>query len=630
MKSEEGIRTAWNLTASRAIHKKEKTGPPNPTTPPSLGADERKGYRFVPNAISAENKENMRLINKKVFGKGSLYSRSLDPTQEKRGEATHYEDGPCRVVYKMTKRHFKELCRHTYLDSVNKPKDREPYNVLLLMVWAFELEPNDIECIIDIMRHSGKALETGTSDTFEGVELWPNGGPQMWHGDTSPLDELYAEFISVGGADDEHKDIRRESTHFIICQDARYRYLASKKKKKRRDYLLTIWGKIHRLPRKQEKHRKGTNNIKYERQGDFEEKLIDGLKYIVFDSTNTSGTLFRTAVIHRAPQTFYHGFGIFLDWQGPFKDLNSDGLPVCIENYREMLSAQSEDDSNGGEDDGDDDEGDDDGNDEGGDDEDEVDGLPVSVANYPDESEGSSDDDDRYVVEYLSNYEEKLSQEENVIIRRFEKFWRKNSNPHTYSEDSMFGEPTAGTLSKITQAIVRHVGITKADKFGDWGAGQAKFFYGLNYFSPLRDLNCFGVEKDDKVWDNLQAILQKQPLPNAEWLHEKSENVTDWRGVTIVYNYDGPTKNDVELYHKQIMLNLFRLKTLKCLFSTKLDAQTFKYTFEDEGDFNAIKQQWALVRIPRLLFGIGSRQVGLCCHCSHCSHYHHCNHRMVC
>jgi hypothetical protein len=587
LKTPEGVRKVWELLAAHAILEEEKKQFLNVVTDrPSLGEDEDKGYKYVADAISPADREHMLKLNRIVFGRKCLYTYDCtkpNQTEEKlkRGELTHFADGPRKVVYKLTWEHFKELCAKTVMHRAQPPEDSEPFNVLLVLVWAWELEPADIECIVRIGKKSGMAIGTGPPAEFEGVEQWKNAAPQMWHTDTNPLDEpMIAAFYPLGPADTSEKTGLRESTQFLECDHARYPSLSPGDKKARRAYLREVWEKIKRVSAVQSE---GEFQI-YNEQGQFREVLSNGLSYVVFESTGTSTVYFSTGHIHRGPPTLVHSFGIFLAWKKDSDDISSDG-------------------------------------------------LPVSVANYLEELEGSSDDEEsyafgkRHAVEYLANYEKLLSKEDNVKIKKFEKFWKANSNPLAYSERSIFGEPTGGTLSKITQAIVHHVGITEADKVGDWGAGKGKFIYGLDFFSPVRDLNCFGVEKDDKVWAALQAILKKQPLPNAEWLHEESENVTDWKGVTIVYNYDGPTKNDVELYHKQIMLNLFRLKTLKCLFATKLNERTFVYIFEDEDDFEQIKKQWALVRIPALKFGSGTSQVGLCCHCSH---YHLCNHRMVC
>jgi hypothetical protein len=574
LRTPEGVRGVWNLLAAHAILEEEKQQHLDVVTDrPSLGEDEAKGYKFVDNAISPADREHMLKLNRTVFARKCLYNIDKKTEKLNRGEPTHWEDGPRRVVYKLTLRHFEELCAVTVLHRDHPPKDIEPFNVLLGLVWAWELEPDDIACIVRIGKNSGMAIGTGPPAEFEGVEQWKNDAPQMWHTDTNPLDEpMIATFFPLGPADTNETTGLRKSTQFLDCDHARYPSLSPGDKKDRRAYLREVWEKIKRVPAV------GSEGEfqNYSQQGQFREVLSDGLTYVVFSSTGTSTVYFSTGHIHRGGPTLVHSFGIFLAWKKDSDDIYSDGLPVSVENYREEL-------------------------------------------------QGSSDDE----VECLSSYEELISQEETDIIKKFEKNWREISDCHVYSEANIFGEPTAGTLSKITQAIVRHVGITKTDKCGDWGAGQGKFFYGfLNYFSPVRDLKGFGVEKDDNVWAALQAILKKQPLPNVEWLHERSENVTDWKGVTIVYNYDGPAKNDVELYHKQIMLKLFRLKTLKCLFSTKLNKKTFEYTFADEDDFNIIKNQWALVRMPKLHFGSKNPiQVGLCCHCSH---YQHCNHRMVC
>jgi hypothetical protein len=598
LNSKQGILSAWNLTAAHAIHKKEKEGPSNPNTLPSLGADESNGYKHVPNAISEENRERMRLINKKVFGKGPLYSGSIDPTKEKRGEVTHFADGPYRVAYKMTKRHFVDLCKITYREYGNKPKDREPYNVLLLMVWAFELEPNDIDCIIDIMRHSGKAVESGTPDEFEGVELWPNGGPQMFHTDTSLLGySMLVQLIYVGGADDEDKDFCRESTHFIQCQRAIYKDLASEEaKQQRRAYLRTIWEKIERHPREQQWGRKKRKvNVRYDYQGDFEEKVSADLKLVVFGSTKTSGTLFATDVLHRAPQTTLHGFAIFTGWQGAHKNLYSDDLPVSIDNFREELSAPSEDES--------DDDGDDDGDDDDDDDDD-------------DEKHGADEEEEEGAekIEYLPSFLLTLTKEQQIRKRAFEKHWRACEGVYSlaYSERGIFGEPTAGTLIKIVQAVRFYIGITEKDYLWDWGAGKGKIFHFLHFFCRVPGLRGFGIEKDENMFKALEAILQNNPLPNVGLLEGDSSKVENWKGATIVYNYDGPPNSHVELYFKEIMLKVFRTDSVNVVISTKMRPGVFIYIFKDEKDFKELLQEWAVARIPKLYFGSKSpMQVGV-------------------
>ena len=167
------------------------------------------------------------------------------------------------------------------------------------------------------------------------------------------------------------------------------------------------------------------------------------------------------------------------------------------------------------------------------------------------------------------------------------------------------------------------------DELWDWGAGRGKIFHALKFFCPVPNLKGFGIEQDADMFAALEAILEKHPLPNVRWLKSESEKVENWTGATIVYNYDGPANNNVELYFKLIMLKVFRTKTVKVVISTKLRPDTvWKYIFQDEKDFQKLLKKWAVVRIPQQYFG--SKNASQVVRCCYCNHHHHSYHRIVC
>jgi hypothetical protein len=292
-----------------------------------------------------------------------------------------------------------------------------------------------------------------------------------------------------------------------------------------------------------------------------------------------------------------HGFAIFEGWQGAHKNLYSDTVPVSIDNFREELSARSEDES--------DDDGDDDGDDDDDDDDDD------------DEKHGADEEGEEGAekIEYLPSFVLTLTKEQKIRKRAFEKHWRECEGgvySLAYSERGIFGEPTAGTLIKIVQAILFYIGITGKDYFWDWGAGKGKIFHFLDFFCPVTGLRKFGIEKDENMFKAFQEILKKNPLPNVGFLEGDSSEVENWKGATIVYNYDGPSNNNVELYFKEIMLKVFRTDTVNGVISTKMRPGVFIYIFKDEKDFKELLNEWAVARIPKLYFGGKSpMQVGV-------------------
>ena len=226
----------------------------------------------------------------------------------------------------------------------------------------------------------------------------------------------------------------------------------------------------------------------------------------------------------------------------------------------------------------------------------------------PKKSQGSSN-----TVKYLPSFVATFTDEQKKKISEFQKYWRVCDPVNlVYSDRGVWGEPTAGTLIKIVQAVRFYIGITEKDYLWDWGAGKGKIFHFLHFFCRVPGLRGFGIEKDENMFKALEAILQNNPLPNVGLLEGDSSKVENWKGATIVYNYDGPPNSHVELYFKEIMLKVFRTDSVNVVISTKMRPGVFIYIFKDEKDFKELLQEWAVARIPKLYFGSKSpMQVGV-------------------
>lgn len=572
----QGVHAVWKQSAAYAILEEEKNQKIKAVCDrPSLGDGEKKGYKYVEDAIAPADAQLMFELNKIVFGRKCLYTNVCtkpNKTEEesKRGELTHWADGPRRVIYKLTLQHFEELCAQTVRDHARHPADREPYNVLLALVWAWELRPEDIACIIRIGVKSGMAIGTGTPAEFEGVEQWENDGPQMLHSDTNPLkDPLIATFYPLGPADQNENTNRtlRGSTHVLECEHARYPSLCRKDKIARRAYLHEVWKRIKRVSVVGAEGQFKVSD--YEKQGQFREILEDGLTLVEFVSTGTSTVYFSTGHIHRGGQTLVHSFGIFLAWKRDSDDISTDGLPVSVDNYREEL-------------------------------------------------QGSSDDDDNNDVENLPSYQETLPNTVRNQCKNFDSYWKGCSIDLIVAGRDAYAELSAGTAAKIWDAVHKHIGIKSSDYALDHGCGQGKFLHSRDFFCPIRGVRLVGMEKNDAIYQTSKRILIDHPLERTELKFGNSADEKDWSPVTIAYGYEGGPPQDLHVDHKTIMLALLRTASLRALFSTKMNLSLFLDYIDQEADGRDIAKKWVLVKMPKLRFGINPIQVRKCYHCCQC------------
>jgi hypothetical protein len=598
LKTRQGVHAVWKQSAAYAILKEEKNQNIKAVCDrPSLGDGEKKGYKYVEDAIAPADAQFMFELNKIVFGRKCLYtSTKPNKTEEelKRGELTHWADGPRRVIYKLTLQHFEELCAQTVRENARPPEDRAPYNVLLALVWAWELRTEDIACIIRIGVKSGMAIGTGTPAEFEGVEQWENSGPQMWHSDTNPLkNPLIATFYPLGPADQNENTNRtlRGSTHILECEHARYPSLSREDKKARKAYLHEVWEKIKR---ESVDGAEGQFKVSdYEKQGQFREILEDGLTLVEFASTGTSTVYFSTGHIHRGGQTLVHSFGIFLAWKRDSDDISTDGLPVSVENYREELQGSSDDDDSN-----------------------DVENLPShdELLSQAVQLHGEKRDE----IEVLPSYQEKLSHLVRKQCTKFDSYWSRCSSKLIVAGKHAYGELSAGTAAKIWDAVHTHIGIKSTDYALDHGCGQGKFLHSRNFFCPIRDLKLVGMEKNYTIYKTSVSILIDHPLEKAELKFGDSAEEKDWSPVTIAYGYEGGPPQDLHVDHKTIMLALLRTATLRALFSTKMNLSLFLDYIDQEADGRDIAKKWVLVKMPQLRFGNNSIQVGNCYHCCQC------------
>jgi hypothetical protein len=187
----------------------------------------------------------------------------------------------------------------------------------------------------------------------------------------------------------------------------------------------------------------------------------------------------------------------------------------------------------------------------------------------------------------------------------------------------MYGTGTSSTMFIVIAAIEAHIQLTKKDMFLDIGTGEGKPAHCIQFFCSVPDLRVIGYEDDPSTFARSKEILAKHPLKNVSFKFGDTSEVKSFAGVTIAYGYDGHPINFVECPrqradppHKTIMLRLFRTKSVRCVFSTKLNQRMFLYYFVDEKDYKTISANWTLVQIPALSFGmVGYCYCRVCCCC---------------
>mmetsp|Transcript_5506 Transcript_5506/g.8149 ORF Transcript_5506/g.8149 Transcript_5506/m.8149 type:complete len:402 (-) Transcript_5506:343-1548(-) len=206
-------------------------------------------------------------------------------------------------------------------------------------------------------------------------------------------------------------------------------------------------------------------------------------------------------------------------------------------------------------------------------------------------------------------------------LKEFERFRLGCSGLVTTSEGGhAWGENSNFSIIKIYYSIENLVGFDADSFVSDWGAGAGAFLYGARHFLPpsIRKLvSLVGIEDDKAVFKALTKSVEKY-----ESIHGRDEKLTIAHGnsarihgwclgskpVTHSVQYDGPGEAWalIKKWWKDIMRALFSMPSMRCIFSTKMNHQTFNKLFCDSEDPDYIEVaigKWSLVKILGLSQG---------------------------
>jgi hypothetical protein len=182
------------------------------------------------------------------------------------------------------------------------------------------------------------------------------------------------------------------------------------------------------------------------------------------------------------------------------------------------------------------------------------------------------------------------------------KYWTRSETPGlTMSGKHAYGEPTAGALGKIWAAIgVLH----PTDVFLDWGMGAGKMLLTRDFFTAPLQLRGIGIEVFPETY--FKARRNRRGAPLTQMQLADSSHITSWEPATIVMQYDGGTQPDMDPIHQIILTRLMKTRTVRIIFSTKMNHRLF-LTYCAEGGLDP--ESWTMKKIPRLPFG-GSTFMG--------------------
>jgi hypothetical protein len=194
-----------------------------------------------------------------------------------------------------------------------------------------------------------------------------------------------------------------------------------------------------------------------------------------------------------------------------------------------------------------------------------------------------------------------------LALKDFERFW-KSTNPELNTSIShMYGEPTGGTLYKIWFLINKICRVREDDVFLDWGMGAGKMIISKLFFSPYNNISSVGFEVDPHAFGIAKRNIQRMAVTDNKIFCGDSSEKTSlfWEalGCSIVMQYDGGTSPFISEYHQKLMHALFNARTIRAVFSTKMNRSLFVTYFQDRED---IMRKWKVHQLGGLSFGKSS------------------------
>jgi hypothetical protein len=189
------------------------------------------------------------------------------------------------------------------------------------------------------------------------------------------------------------------------------------------------------------------------------------------------------------------------------------------------------------------------------------------------------------------------------LLKEFEFFWNSTNPQLNTSSRHMYGEATGGTLYKIWRLIHKLCIIRENDVLLDWGMGAGKIIISKMFFSP-HNIASVGVEVDPHTFGIAKRNIHKMAVTNnkiyCDDSSEKPSRFWEGLGCSIVIQYDGGTSSFVSAYHYKLMHALFNARTVRAVFSTKMNRSLFMTYFEDRED---ILRKWKVHQVGGLSFG---------------------------
>jgi hypothetical protein len=161
------------------------------------------------------------------------------------------------------------------------------------------------------------------------------------------------------------------------------------------------------------------------------------------------------------------------------------------------------------------------------------------------------------------------------------------------------------SLWKIWDAIQKNVILTDQDVLLDWGCDTGILLASKQFFSPFPHIRSIGVEKRHDVFEYSMQNLRSLGTTNTQIIHADSSTVQSWDPATIVLHYDGGSRMQNSMY-RTIMSTLFRTKTVRVVFTLRLNIALFRSYFDDSEDIH----KWRVVRLYGLTFHKSKRRVG--------------------
>ena len=271
--------------------------------------------------LNADDMHNLWIIADRIF--------------KRRGnnvEPVHWKTGTARIVMYMTEQHFIDCSDTSYYDHTrNEVEDKYEF-VEHIVVWAYEVDHNEIDIILRIMRTGSIAVSAIIPQTFE-LARTGNGddfSPQMFHFDGKGSNVAGVSPVSQIGT-----PAVRESTEFVEHEHQDPNTLEPEAKE---TYLRSVFDRITR--------KTGTTTAQFDRleqQNQLKEELTGDNKLVNYTCEPGDLVTFFTNHLHRGPASRGVGYAVFFAWvtqatqnESDDNDPHTDSTPIHFTNWEDQ------------------------------------------------------------------------------------------------------------------------------------------------------------------------------------------------------------------------------------------------------------------------------------------------------